>query len=240
MPPLCTHDRSDESDGRRPGAAAGSRWLLWVDAAGGYLVLGGQCWTIGGPASEAEAAICVQADLRRQHAQLARAGRDYALYPAAGGITYPADAADSLRPPGAANSPAADWSRNGAAHRCEPVPLRCSDRFLLGRSVGFHFVQPSPLSSSARLAVDPPHRLRPHVDGVLLWADTLVIGPTLDCHVVVPHAEGPIVLLQRDGRWLAKGSGGSLPSEGNGAETVRLVMGERVQQRGVSMTLEPA
>lgn len=237
--PLFTTD--DRGDGRRPDAAAEPRWLLWVDAAGGYLVLGGQCWTIGGPSSEAEAAICVQADLRRQHAQLARAGRDYALYPAAGGIRL-LDTGNPLRPGDAAGSPVGGRSRSNAApaaQRCEPVPLRCSDRFQLGRSVGFHFVQPSPLSGSARLTVDAPHRLRPHVDAVLLWADTLVIGPTLDCHVVVPHAEGPIVLLQRRGAWIAKVSGGPQP-EGDASDTVRLVMGERVQQRGISMTLEPA
>lgn len=229
MHPSSTHQRSD--DDRSPGTAAAPRWLLWVDAAGGFLVLGGQCWAIGGPADEAQAAICVQADLRRQHAQLARVGRDYGLYPAAGNITYPARPCPDGMP--AAGTVAAEQRR-------EPVPLRCSDRFLLGRSVGFHFVQPSPLSSSARLSVDPPHRLRPHVDAVLLWADTLVVGPTLDCHVVVPHARAALVLLQRDGQWIAKVSGPPDLAGGKLTDIQPLIAGQRLQQSGISLTLEPA
>ena len=62
------------------------------------------------------------------------------------------------------------------------------------------FCQPTPVSASARLDMVSGHRLALSVDAVLLMAETLVLGPGEQSHVVMPDLDKPIVLFrQRDG-----------------------------------------
>jgi hypothetical protein len=59
---------------------------------------------------------------------------------------------------------------------------------------------PTPVSASARLDMVSGHRLALSVDAVLLMAETLVLGPGEQSHVIMPDLEKPIILFrQRDG-----------------------------------------
>ncbi|MEM9587009.1 MAG: hypothetical protein AAGA03_06975 [Planctomycetota bacterium] len=59
------------------------------------------------------------------------------------------------------------------------------------------FHRPSPLSPTATVQLRPPHRFSGHVDGLVLWAGTLLIGPTSDCHLRVPSLTSRWVITRQ-------------------------------------------
>lgn len=54
-----------------------SRWRLWVDGCGGYLLMTGVRWSVGGLSRDSTVDICVQADWPRLAGQISRRGADY-------------------------------------------------------------------------------------------------------------------------------------------------------------------
>ena len=54
-----------------------SRWRLWVDGCGGYLLVTGVQWRVGGLSRASTVDICVQADWPRLAGQISRRGADY-------------------------------------------------------------------------------------------------------------------------------------------------------------------
>ena len=54
-----------------------SRWRLWVDGCGGYLLMTGVRWSVGGLSRASTVDICVQADWPRLAGQISRRGADY-------------------------------------------------------------------------------------------------------------------------------------------------------------------
>jgi hypothetical protein len=152
----------------------GQRFLLWIDGVGGFLVCLASKVTIGQATPDAYVDIPLFADVSRMHASLARDSEGYVL--------------EAARP----------LLVNG--NQANRALLQNGDRVTLGNSCQLVFAQPVPVSSSARIDVVSGHRLPLTVDGVLLMADTLVLGPESQAHVVVPDLEQPIVLFrQKDG-----------------------------------------
>src|SRR5581483_9026111 len=78
----------------------------------------------------------------------------------------------------------------------ERALLQSGDRFTLGSACQFQFLQPVPVSASARLELVSGHRLYRAVDAVLLMAETLVLGPGPQAHVVISDLEKPVVLFR--------------------------------------------
>lgn len=58
-------------------APPASRWRLWVDGCGGFLLLAGKRWTVGGVGDDRGADIRVRADLPRVAGTIERSGADY-------------------------------------------------------------------------------------------------------------------------------------------------------------------
>ena len=89
---------------------------------------------------------------------------------------------------------------NGASYRARSIakPQRI-DQF--GERVRLLFTQPHPLSATARLDLLGLGKFQPHVDAVLLMADSCLIGPQTNCHVALPqwsHAnKAPLTLVRR-------------------------------------------
>jgi hypothetical protein len=78
--------------------------------------------------------------------------------------------------------------------------LQPGDRVTLGAACQFLFQQPVPVSTSARLELVSGHRLPLSVDGILLMAETLVLGPGPQAHVPMPDLAKPVILYRhRDG-----------------------------------------
>jgi hypothetical protein len=81
----------------------------------------------------------------------------------------------------------------------ERTLLQSGDRVTLGAGCQLQFRQPVPVSASARLDLVSGHRLPLAVDGVLLMADTLVLGPGSQVHVPMPDLREPIILYRHTG-----------------------------------------
>jgi hypothetical protein len=183
---------------KHPDTTAGPQFHLWIDGVGGFLVCLGNRVTIGQATPESTAALAMLADISRLHAVLTRDSEGYML--------------EALRPA----------QVNGC--RAEKTLLRDGDRITLGGCCQMQFRQAVPVSTSARLDIVSGHRLRLAVDGVLLMADTLVLGPGQHVHVQMPDLKQPLVLYrQKNG--LGIRSPGAIK-----------INGQSVQERGL---LEP-
>jgi hypothetical protein len=151
-----------------------SRFLLWIDGVGGYLVCLGARLVFGQAIFDGQVDIPLVADVSRLHATLSRDSEGYVL--------------EAVRPVQVNGNPATR------------ALLRPTDRVTLGTSCQFQFHQPVPVSASARLDLVSGHRLPVAVDGVLLMADTLVLDNSEQAHVSVPDLKKPLILYRhKDG-----------------------------------------
>ena len=150
------------------------RFLLWIDSVGGFLVCLGTRVNVGQATPDAFVDIPLFADVSRHHATLTREAEGYVL--------------EAVRPL-FVNSRAVDKRL-----------LQSGDRITLGSSCQLQIRQPVPVSASARIDLVSGHRLPLALEGVLLMADTLVLGPGSQVHVSMPELKQPIVLYRhKDG-----------------------------------------
>jgi hypothetical protein len=157
-----------------------TRWRLWVDGSGGYLLLTGTRWTVGGVSDQSLAEIRVRADWPRLAGRIEREAGDYFWCDRYVKGSIPT--ARVLQPP------------SGTL----PVP----------GSASLTITQPSPLTATAVLDLKPPHRFDEHVDRVILVDHTLLIGDSAECHIRCesPPAGPPLdrlIMTLRGDRWLA-------------------------------------
>jgi hypothetical protein len=149
------------------------RFWLWIDGVGGYLVCLGNRLTFGQAMPGAPVDVPLVADVSRLHATLTRDAEGYVL--------------EAVRP----------IQVNGKT--VSRSLLQSGDRFTLGPTCQFLFRLPVPGSTTARVDLASGHRLPTSVDGVLLMAETLVLGSGPQSHIVVPDLKQPVVLFrQRD------------------------------------------
>lgn len=158
-----------------------SRFMLWIDAVGGYLVCLSDRVVIGQAAPGQPVDVAIQGDLSRRHAVVSRHGEGYVIEP--------------VQP-----------VRMGGRALSGPVYLNDGDEFQCGGSVRLRFRQPHVLSGSARLEIISGHRTLPRVDGVLLMAESCVLGPAPSNHVVCRNWRSDLVLFRRDEQVLCRSS----------------------------------
>ena len=161
-----------------PSSTSESRQLLWIDGVGGFLLLTGQAVSIGGPTSP-DADIQLLASLSRRHATIHRDDGGYLLEPHG--------------PTRVNQRQAAEWTE-----------LTDGADITLGNTVQLGFHRPTVLSGSARLSFQRDHRPSHSLDGVVLVADTCLLGPGRDCHIRCPEWEDSVILIPRDRQWLVR------------------------------------
>ncbi len=146
------------------------RFLLWIDGVGGFLVCLAPRVTFGQATTLGPVDVPLFADVSRLHAELSRDGEGYVL--------------ESAR----------DVMVNGSDSK--RTILRTGDRVTLGATCQFVFHQPVPISPSARLELVSGHRLPVAVDGILLMAENLILGPGPQSHVLLPESAGHLVFYR--------------------------------------------
>jgi hypothetical protein len=157
-----------------PPTAPPKRFLLWIDGVGGYLICLGPRVTFGQATADGSVDVPLLADVSRLHATVARDGEGYVV--------------DSIRP----------LQVNGLT--VTKATLASGDRVTLGAACQFRFTLPVPVSTSARLELVSGHRLPVSVDGILLMAETLVLGPGPQAHVPMPDVAKDVLLYRhKDG-----------------------------------------
>ncbi|MBX7167536.1 MAG: hypothetical protein K1X74_14495 [Pirellulales bacterium] len=210
---LSPHDLADPKNLAPQGHVPGPRFVLWIDAVGGYLVCQGDRIVIGQPDRDAGVDVGILGDLSRQHAIVERIGEGYVLHP--------------LRAVKIDSQPVT-----------QPTPLHDGALLTLGETVQMRFRRPHALSQTARLEFASRHRTQPPVDGVILMSDSCVLGPGRDSHVVCPQWPHEVVLFGR-GEELGCRAPAGLEIDGvryEGRGTVR--PGSRITGEAFSLSLE--
>ena len=149
-----------------------ARFLLWVDAVGGYLVCLQSEVSLGQAVPGTRVDVPLRGDLSRRHAVIRRQGEDYVIEPLA---RVAVDGREVT----------------------QPTPLADGDEIELGRGVKLRFRKPHPLSATARLELLSRHRTQPTADAVLLMAESCVLGPNRQNHVVAREWSNDVVLYRQ-------------------------------------------
>ena len=196
--------------------------MLWIDAVGGYRVCLADEVLLGQPpepGSRSGAAVDVPilADLGSRQARIRRDGENYLIEAFRGGREVRVD-----------------------GHPVRPVWwLGDGGRIELGGGVRLVFRRPHPLSATARLDLASRHRTEPPCDAVLLLAQTCVLGPKPQSHVVCRDWPQEVV-LSREGRRLCCHTSGRVEIDGVGLSNGGpLGASSRVSGEGFAFSLEP-
>jgi hypothetical protein len=189
------------------------RFLFWVDAVGGFLVCLDDQVVLGRAGTDAVADVPLLGDLSRQHAILIRDGEGYVIR--------------SIKP----------TFVNGKS--VTTAPLKDGDVIRLGSTVELEFRQPSPVSSTARLQVISRHRLPLSVDGVILMAETCIVGDSKQAHVPAPGLANPVVLYRQGAALWCRAAGGFEVDGRACAARAPLTLQSSVLGEGYSFSLEP-
>ncbi|MBI4605256.1 MAG: FHA domain-containing protein, partial [Planctomycetes bacterium] len=150
------------------------RLHLWIDGVGTYLLLGDDRVSFGRSGSSARPAIALPADLSGYHAEVLRSEEDYFLVAAQGPVQVGG----------------------------QPVKrklLEDGDRIDLGPACRLTFKLPTALSPTAVLTLHRGLRLEGDVRSIVLFKDTLLLGPGAACHVTVPAKGGTVILSRAPG-----------------------------------------
>lgn len=150
--------------------------ILWIDGVGGFLLLDREELLIGQAVSGGHQDIGVVGDLSRQAAVLQRVQSDYVVQP--------------LQETCVDGRPIAG-----------PHLLATGETLSWGPRVRMKFTKPHPLSSSARLNLVSQHRFQPRVDGVILLADSCILGPSSTCHVHCPQWSQDLLMFRSSNQW---------------------------------------
>ncbi len=177
------------------GASTGSqpatdRYIAWVDGVGAWLVLTGESVSLGrvngnvspllkATSKEQEADISLVANLSRDHASIQRVDENYVL------------------------KPKSSVEIQGRPISYDTV-LPDSCELTLGESVRLSFSIPTPLSATAKMTFVSEHRTRTSVDGVILMAETCLLGPSASDHISCRHWSESVVLVQTSAGIIAK------------------------------------
>jgi hypothetical protein len=190
------------------------RFLLWVDAVGGYLICLDDRIVLGRAGSDSHADIPLMGDLSRNHATILRNGESYLLQ-------------------------AHHRSFINGKPVVDQAVLHDGDVIRLGSTVELEFRQPSPVSATARLSILSRHRLPLAVDGVLLMAETCIVGAAQQAHIPAPALKNPVVLYRQAGALWCRAVD---PFEVDGrtcASRAPLTLQSSVLGDGFSFSLEP-
>ncbi len=194
-------------------AATGShdRFLLWIDAVGGYWVTMSDKVVIGQPTADVD--VPILGDISKRHARICRDGEGYLI--------------EALRP----------VYINGQLVEGRTT---LSDRAIirLGDRVELRFRRPHALSATARLEFVTGHPTQPSSDAVLLMAETCVLGPSGHSHVVCRNWPNEVVMFRRHGELYCRSSS---PMEIDGVPTRRsglITRSSRIQGDRFSFSLE--
>ena len=190
------------------------RFLLWVDAVGGYLACLDNAVVLGRAGAEATADVTILGDLARRHAVIVRDldGSGYRI--------------QAIR----------ETFVNGKG--VTEAPLNDGDVIRLGSTVELEFRRPSPFSATARLRIVSRHRFPLAVDGVILMAETCIIGSNRQAHIAASGLDGPVV-LHRQGAGLCCRAPGTFEVDGAaGSGRLPITTHSRILGDGFSFSLE--
>ena len=191
----------------------GKRFMLWVDAVGGYRVCLADRVTLGQPLACGSVDVPILGDISSRHAEIRRDGEGYVI--------------EAVR----------DVRLDGRAVEQTGL-LREGSRIELGRGVRLTFRRPHALSATARLDFVSPHRTQPSADAVLLMADSCILGPKPQSHVVCRDWVNEVMLYRHDEQLYCRAKG-TLEIDGvRYSQRGPITTSSHIEGEGFSLTLE--
>jgi len=158
------------------------RFMLWVDAVGGYWVCLADELIVGQPGGRGGVDIPILADISARHARIRRDGEGYLI--------------DAFREVRVGGRPV------------DPTELLTDgSRIEIGPSVKLQMRRGHPLSLTARLDFLSRHRTQPPADAVLLLADTCLLGPKPQSHIVCRDWTREVILFRHDEKFYCHAAG---------------------------------
>ena len=192
----------------------GSRFQMWVDAVGGFLVCMADEVTLGQAVLGTPVDVPIVGDLSRRHATIRRESGSYLIIPS-------------------------QAVRVAGRHVDEATALSDGDEIELGSTFVMRFRQPHPLSSTGRLEVLSNHRCQPPADAVVLMAEACILGPNPSNHVVCRDMTSDLVLFRRDDTLHCR-SEDAIEIDGKiRGRTARIHRDSRICGRDFCLSLEP-
>ena len=195
------------------GAHRTDKFMLWVDAVGGFWVCMADEVTLGQPVRCGTVDVPILGDISSRHARIRRDGEGYVI-----------EAIREVRLDGRRVNTVAS--------------LADGSRIALGEGVRLVFRRPHALSATARLDFASRHRTQPSADAVLLMADSCILGPSPRSHVVCRDWKNEVILYRHDEQLYCRTAGSmeidGLPYEGR----ARITQNSRVEGEGFSLNLE--
>jgi hypothetical protein len=164
------------------------------------------------------------ADLSRRHAVLHREGEHYLLEP--------------IRACRVGERRADERRLDRIVRLADDASIELGDDSR--HAVRLRFRVPNACTRTARLDVESPHRLQPHADGIVLLADTCLIGPAADDHVRAPAWPRSLLLHRRADGTLVFRAEGTYDVEGVRSKgATRISRSARIRSADFSLRLEP-
>ena len=191
-----------------------ARFLFWVDAVGGFLVCTKNEVLLGQAVPECHVDIPILADVARNHLKLTRGNDGYLLEPFG-------------------------YVKVNQQEIAGPCILNDGDLIHLTGGVEMTFSSSHPLSASARLDIQSPHRTEPWSDAILLMAESCVFGPDSRNHVVCPTWEEDIVFFKRNQELYCKSFRPIIVDGTIQSGKVKVGLNSHLEGEDFSMTLEP-
>lgn len=190
-----------------------SRFMIWVDGVGGYLVCADVENSIGQATQENEVTIPISGDIHQLHARIQSADNGHLLHPV-GPVSI------------------------GQQAVLEPQLLADNRTFEMGESVSLRYCKPHPWSTTAVVSFESRNRTFPWSDAVIIAGNTIVLGPNPQSHIRCARWEHEVILLRRDNKWHCR-SFADFAIDGNSIEMEGPLNGRsRVEGRDFSFSLE--
>jgi hypothetical protein len=190
------------------------KFMLWVDAVGGFWICLADAVTLGQPLRCGSVDVPIMADISARHARIRRDGEGYLI-----------EAVREVRLDGRVVQGAALLSHGS--------------RIELGERVRLTFRRPHALSATARLDFLSQHRTQPAADAVLLMAESCVLGPKSHSHVVCRDWPREVILYRHDDELYCRTDGGLEIDGVYYQERGPLRRDSHVVGEGFSLSLEP-
>lgn len=186
---------------------------LWIDGVGGYRICTGEEWVLGQAAPGNQVDLTILGDLSRRALALRRSGRDYFLQP---------------------------WQDVHIDQQLvdRPTALRDGAKITVGQRVQLAFQLPNPWSSSAVLKLLSHHRWQPSVDSVILLADSIVLGPMQESHVICPFWNKDLVIYRDGNKLFCRSSFELQVNQQARSGEFELNVGDKIRSDDVSFGLE--
>lgn len=148
------------------------RFLLWIDAVGGYLVCLNSELLIGRAGPDSKVDIPIAADIENEHLKIVRRRNQYLIDPIC-------------------------ECRINSEKVSQMLPLLHNDLIEFGNT-RLRFNQPTRKNGTARLNFEGPHRTTPFTDSILLMAESCILGPGDSQHINCRDWKKDFVLCRRD------------------------------------------